>query len=75
MALTLEVDGELVHRELVTTADLLQASATPFYLEHDVEPGEHRLRLVLADESADTTFVLFDAIVPLQEGQIFRYGQ
>ena len=57
------------------TAVLLQAKSTPFYFEHELLPGDHRLRLTLADERSDTTFVLFDELVPLEEGQIFRYGQ
>jgi hypothetical protein len=57
------------------TADLLEAQSTPFYFEHQLEPGEHHLRLALEDDESDTTFVLFDENVPLKEGQIFRYGQ
>ncbi len=75
LALTLEVDGEPVFTDSYETAVLLQAKSTPFYFEHELLPGDHRLRLTLADERSDITFVLFDALVPLEEGQIFRYGQ
>jgi len=75
LALTLEVDGQLVYNEMVDTADLLQAKSTPFYFEHELDPGDHQLRLTLADDDSDITFVLFDEQVPLEAGQIFRYGQ
>ena len=55
--------------------NLLQAKSTPFYYVHELEPGDYHLRLAIADESSETTFVLFDQLVQLEEGQIFRYGQ
>jgi hypothetical protein len=74
LLLTLEVDGQPVYREIVDTADLLEANSTPFYFEHKTVPGNHQLRLAMVDDVSDTTFVLFDEKVPLQAGQIFRYG-
>jgi ferredoxin len=75
LALTLHVDGQSVYGEIVDTADLLQADSTPFYFEHELPPGDHRLRLTLEDDNSHTTFVLFDQQLPLEAGQIFRYGQ
>jgi hypothetical protein len=46
----------------------------PFYFEHELLPGVYHMRLALADNKSNTIFVLFDENVPLEEGQIFRYG-
>lgn len=74
LLLSLEVDGQPVYHEIVNTAELLAVNSTPFYFEHEMTPGDHQLRLILADSVSDVTFVLFDEKVPLQAGQIFRYG-
>jgi hypothetical protein len=75
LALSLEVDGHPVYAEIYETADLLASKSTPFYFEHELETGDHHLRLVLADDESNTTFVLFDELVPLESSQIFRFGQ
>jgi quinol-cytochrome oxidoreductase complex cytochrome b subunit/Fe-S-cluster-containing hydrogenase component 2 len=75
LTLTLEVDGQPIYSDMYETTGLLEARSTPFYFEHELEPGEHHLRLTLADDNSDITFVLFDEQVPLEVGQIFRYGQ
>lgn len=74
LLLSLEVDGQPVYHEIVNTAELLAVNSTPFYFEHEMTPGDHQLRLILVDGVSDVTFVLFDEKVPLQAGQIFRYG-
>lgn len=74
LVLSLSVDGDPVYEEALETAGLLESKAMPFYFEHALSPGVYHLRLALADNHSHTTFVLFDENVPLEEGQIFRYG-
>ncbi len=70
--LTYKVDEEIVHQETINTDALLAAQTVPFYLETDLDPGEHHLRLVLQDKASATAFVLFDDDVLVEDGQIFR---
>ncbi len=75
LALNLEIDGQPIFNEMYETAELLDSKSTPFYLEQELAPGDHHLRLTLDDDLSSTTFVLFDEMVPLESRQIFRYGQ
>ncbi len=72
LGLQFEVDGEIVHQETFNTSDLLATKTAPFYLENNLDPGEHHLRLSLQDEDSETTFILFDDDISLETAQIFR---
>lgn len=72
LELHFEVDGEIIHQETINTSDLLSATTAPFYLENNLDPGSHHLRLALQDAESATIFVLFDDDVALENGQIFR---
>lgn len=72
LVLRYAVDGQLVDEMPYATADLLEPGVTPFYLEHALEPGTHRLRLVLVDDETAVTFILFDSPVTLEAGEILR---
>jgi len=74
LRLTLQVDDQVVFRDIVDTADLLSANSTPFYYEHELAPGQYQLCLTLEDDSTDIIFVLVDEPVSLEAGQILRYG-
>jgi formate hydrogenlyase subunit 6/NADH:ubiquinone oxidoreductase subunit I len=70
MYLHLEVDGEVVVQDSLQTATVLNSSTHPYFEEFDLSVGNHQLRLSLTDPATATSFVYFDALVVVSEGDI-----
>lgn len=74
LVLELVVDEKTAVAMPYSTQELQAADATPLYFEHTLDPGEHHVRLALVDPANGLKFLVFDAAVVLQQGDILRIG-
>lgn len=68
--LQLEIDGEIVLEDSLATSSVLESNTYPYYGELDISPGSQQIRLSLVDPVTATSFVYFDALVTVSEGDI-----
>jgi hypothetical protein len=70
LAFQLEIDGEIVWKDMIQTSSILEKETFPYFEEFDLTPGSQKIRLSLIDNTTETSFVYFDAPVMVSDGDI-----